>query len=424
MPSIARKNLLEDLPRFLVAQAGIMFAVSLVTIQTGIQAGFTRSTSQLIDNSKADIWVSSKNMVHLGLTVPMTYERIAEAQQVEGVEKAEGLSIRGAAWRNSQNHLTSVTLIGFDPEGQLFTPWNITQGRLSTLKIPYTVLADETSLDDLNVKRMGDIGVIGSLPAHIVGLTKGTKSLVLGNLLFASLESANTYESSRLTAKLPCDYVTENNVDCQLTDANFPPQPRALSANDPIALLTGQARPGEIIEPVSFVLVKAKPGVDIESLQHKLEETLPNAHAYTRAQMSQITQEYWAQRSGIGFVLGIGAVVGIVVGTVIVGQILYSSVSDHLKEFGTLKAMGASDRVIYSVIVEQALWMAVLGYFPGMALCWGVGSWTAATQGLLILITPGSAIAVFGITVAMCIASAVFAIQKVTRVDPAIVFKG
>jgi putative ABC transport system permease protein len=85
--------------------------------------------------------------------------------------------------------------------------------------------------------------------------------------------------------------------------------------------------------------------------------------------------------------------------------------------------MGASDWVIYSVIIEQALWMAVLGYLPGMALCLGVAAWTSATQAIMILITPGSAAAILGITVVMCISSAFFAIQKVTRVDPAMVFK-
>ena len=423
MPSLARKNLLEDIPRFLVAQAGIMFAVSLVTIQTGIQAGFTRSTSGLIDNSKADIWVSSRNMVHLGLTVPMSYDLVAAAQNVEGVEAAEGLMIRGAAWRNSQNQLSSVTLVGFEPDGQLFQPWNITQGTISTLKIPYTVMVDENSLSALHAKRRGDVGVVGSLPAHIVGITRGTKSLVLGDLMFASLETAYTYLNSPLNAKIPCD-LADQNVDCALTDGNFPPEPQALSSNDPFAILSGRVRPGQTIEPLSFILVKAKPGASIESLQQKLEEALPNTRAYTKAEMSKLTQDYWARRSGIGFVLGIGAVVGVVVGAVIVSQILYSSVSDRLKEYGTLKAMGSSDLVIYGVIVEQALWMAVLGYIPGMALCWGVATWTAATQGILILITPGSAIAVFAITVAMCVASAGFAIQKVTRVDPAIVFKG
>lgn len=171
-------------------------------------------------------------------------------------------------------------------------------------------------------------------------------------------------------------------------------------------------------------MIRAKPGQNIEQLKRKLEETLPDTRAYTREAMAEVTQSYWQERSGIGFVLGIGAVVGIVVGSVVVSQILYASVTDHIKEFGTLKAMGASDWFIYSVIIEQGLWMAIIGYIPGMAVCLGVAAWTATSQGIVILITPTSAAVVLGITALMCVCSAIFAIQKVTRVDPAIVFKG
>jgi putative ABC transport system permease protein len=94
-----------------------------------------------------------------------------------------------------------------------------------------------------------------------------------------------------------------------------------------------------------------------------------------------------------------------------------------MKEFGTLKAIGAADWLVYGVIIEQALWMAVLGYIPSMVLCYGVAAWTYTAHGILILITPVSAIAVFGLTVIMCVGSAIFAIQKVTRLDPATVFK-
>ncbi|MDP8963221.1 MAG: FtsX-like permease family protein, partial [Cyanobacteriota bacterium] len=212
------------------------------------------------------------------------------------------------------------------------------------------------------------------------------KSVVLGDLVFTSLENASTYSNP-------------------LADTTS--TPKALSAKD----------------PVTFVLVRAKQGENLPSLKKRLEAALPNTRAYTREEMSLQTQRYWQERSGIGFILGLGAVVGVIVGVVIVGQILYSSASDHIKEFGTLKAMGASDWIIYSVIVEQALWMALLGYIPGIALCLGVAAWTAATQSIVILITPASAATVLGLTVVMCVGSAIFAIQKVTRVDPAIVFK-
>jgi putative ABC transport system permease protein len=389
MASIARKNLIEDIPRFLVAQAGILFAVGLVTIQTGVQLGFAQSSSQLIEQSQADLWVASNNMEHLDLTLPLPYERVAEARSVEGVEQAEGVIIGGAVWHEEQaNKITGVTLVG-GTGGLLFAQDSLTQGSFNDLKQPKTFIVDETSLDDLNFQKVGEQATVNSAPAKLVGLTSGTQSIVFGNLMFTSLESANYYRSSRSNA---------------LSSISLS---RELTATD----------------PVSFVLIRAIGGGNLEALQQRLEAELQEVRAYTRAEMAQQTQAYWQKRSGIGYILGLGAVVGTIVGAVVVGQILYASVSDHIKEFGTLKAMGASDWYIYRVIMEQGLWMAILGYLPGMALCLGVAAWTSATQGILILITPASAIAVLGITVVMCLSSAIFAIQKVTRVDPAIVFK-
>lgn len=418
MVSLARKNLLEDLPRFLVAQAGIMFAVSLVTIQTGIFNGFTRSTTKLIDNSTADIWVASKSLVHLELTLPLPATNFIKAQKVPGVERAEALSVKGALWLHSNDEITLVRIIGFEPNGQLFTPQNLVQGGVSTLKTPYTVIVDATNLNSLHVQKVGDVAEFGSLPARIVGLTQGNRSIASNPFIFTSLENANAYSSSGQTSSVSCKLPTgATEFECVNTYATVNqnssgtqspvPPPKALSATDQI----------------TFILIRVQPGQDLKLLKQRLEAALPNTKAFTRKELAQKTETFWQERTGIGFVLGLGAIVGVIVGVIIVGQILYSSVTDHLREFGTLKAMGASDLVMYGVIVEQALWMAVLGYVPGMILCLGVGYWTFATQGILILITPVTAIAVFGITVSMCVGSAVFAIQKVTRVDPAIVFK-
>ncbi|MBW4624438.1 MAG: FtsX-like permease family protein [Brasilonema octagenarum HA4186-MV1] len=395
MASIARKNLLEDIPRFLVAQAGILFAVSLVTIQTGLQYGFARSSSQLIDQSRADIWVSSKNMQHLGLTLPIPYERVTKASKVKGVAKAEAVIIDGGLWHElATDKINSITLVGADPQGMLFDRSNIVEGRFNDLKQSFRFMIDKTNLNSIDLKRLGEVGEINNIPAKLVGFTQGTQSIVFGTLMFTSLETANTYRNygTQTTA-------SPNNVGS--------------SAKKPVSK-----------DQISFVLVKAKRGQSIAKLKRDLEQALPDTRAYTRQEMSKITQDFWQVRSGIGFILGLGAVVGVVVGAVVVSQILYASVTDHIKEFGTLKAMGASDWFIYNVIIEQAIWMAILGYLPGIALCVGVAAWTSTTQGIVILITPVSALVVFGITVLMCVGSAVFAIQKVTRVDPAIVFKG
>ncbi|HEY9702927.1 MAG TPA: FtsX-like permease family protein, partial [Allocoleopsis sp.] len=278
-------------------------------------------------------------------------------------------------------------------------------GQLKDLKKPYTVFVDENNLSELNIKKVKDQGILGILPAEVVGFTKGTNSLIFGGLIFTSLDNANAYSNSPLSPQIPC-HLAAFRSPCKEIDEDTPKLKKIGN-----------------VDYVTFILIKAKQGEDLTLLKQRLEQKLTGIRAYSKEEMAKLTQNYWTERSGIGFVLGIGAVVGIVVGIVIVGQILYSSVSDHIKEFGTLKAMGASDWVIYGIIIEQSLWMAVLGYLPGIALCYGVAKWTAATQAITILITPYSAVIVFGVTVIMCVSSAIFAIQKVTKLDPAIVFK-
>ncbi|GAB1541845.1 hypothetical protein NUACC21_45180 [Scytonema sp. NUACC21] len=411
MVSIARKNLLEDIPRFLVAQAGIMFAVSLVTIQTGIFNGFTRSSVKLITNSTADIWVASDSMVHLDLTLPLPLAHVSLAQEVPGVERAEALIATGGVWRHPIGKIAPVRIIGFDPQGKLFIPDNIVEGNLSALKAPYTVIVDTISADSLNVRRLGDKAEVNSLPVQLVGFTQGNRSVASNPYMFTSLENANAYLSSGKTSTVSCQLQSgSKDIKCTTTyveaDRNSTPAPRPLAS----------------LDPITYILIRAQPGQDLQVLKQRLNSVLPNTRAYTRGEMIRRTQTYWQQRTGIGFLLGLGASVGIIVGAIVVGQILYSSVSDHIKEFGTLKAMGASDWVIYGVIFEQAVWMAVLGYVPGTVLCVGVAAWTLASQGILILITPRTAVAVFGITILMCTGAAIFAIQKVTRVDPATIF--
>jgi putative ABC transport system permease protein len=410
MASIARKNLFEDIPRFVVAQAGIMFAVSLVTIQIGILDGFSRSTTRLIEQSDADLWVVSKEMLHLEVTLPLPLEYVLKARDVAGVERTEAVISRGAVWLDSTGQIVPLRVWGFNPSGRLFARSALSQDALNALKQPYTFITDKSNLSALNLKQVGDAGKIVPLPAKLVGQSTDTQSMSSSTALFMSLENANAYTTTGTS--INCTY-NDGDVACLNTLASGlmakkpPPQPRKLNLADQI----------------THVLIQAKPNQDLQALKRRLQSALPDTRVYTKAELSAITRDYWRKRTGVGFILGLGATVGVVVGMVVVSQILYSSVADHIKEFGTLKAMGASDWVIYRVITEQALWMAILGYVPSMVLCLALGSWTVAAKGIVILITPGMAIAVLGMTIVMCIGSAMFAIQKVTHVDPAIVFK-
>ncbi|MEM1256708.1 MAG: FtsX-like permease family protein [Cyanobacteria bacterium P01_H01_bin.21] len=412
MVSLARKNLLKDLPRFLVAQAGIMFAVSLVTIQTGILKGFTRSTTLLIDSSDADIWVASENIVNFELTEPFPYVQVRRAQDIEGVARAEALTIGSGRWY-SDGKLTTLRVFGFDPNGELFRPGQVSNMAIQALNAPYAALIDRTNMRSFRIDGVGDTARIRQLPVMVVGFTRDTQSLVSSKFVFTSLVNANAYISSGFSAGLTCQ-LGEGDITCVNAFERDP---------DTAAADVAEPEPLNADAPVTYILVKAAPGENLQILKQRIESSLSGTKAFTKNELIDTTQAYWQNRTGIGFILGLGAIVGVMVGMVVVAQILYTSVSENLREFGTLKAMGASDWDIYSVILEQSLWMAILGYVPGLLLCWGVGTWTAATQGIVVLITPLSAVGVFGITVVMCVGSAVFAIQKVTRVDPGIVFK-
>jgi putative ABC transport system permease protein len=246
----------------------------------------------------------------------------------------------------------------------------------------------------------------------VVGFSQGVQSITSSPYLFTSIENAKAFSTGGLSASLNCSL---QNGDFRCTNV----YQKSPEANPESA----KPSPLSATDPISYILVRAKPGEDLQGLKQRIEKALPGTHAYTQAEIASRTRSFWVQRTGVGFILGLGAAVGAIVGTVIVGQILYSSVSDHLKEFATLKAMGVSDKVVYGIIIRQALWMGILGYLPSLALCLGLGAWTFQTQGIMILITPLTAAGVLALTMLMCVGSAIFAIQKVTRVDPAIVFK-
>lgn len=415
MASIARKNLLEDIPRFLVAQAGIMFAVSLVTIQTGILNGFLRSTTLLIDSSKADIWLASEKLVNFELTEPLFYGQLDTVREVEGVQKVEFLIRGGGIWNPPEGEISPLTIVGFNPDGELFKPGKIIKGNWQDLKKPYTIVADKSRLSSLGIKQIGETGKVGERPANLVGVAEDTQSIISSTFLFTSLETANAYINANIISTVECRAISAGNLRCTkvIEKKDRTKEPEKVEDPQPLA----------VADPITHFLIKAKPGEDLQVLKQRLIEAVPGTVAHTAAEMRLKQRNYWQNRTSLGVVLGIGAIVGIVVGVVVVAQILYSSVSDHIKEFGTLKAMGASDKELYGTIVEQALWMAILGYIPGMLVCWGLSVWVASATGIVILITPVSAIGVLGITVVMCVGSAFFAIQKVTKIDPAIVFK-
>jgi putative ABC transport system permease protein len=143
----------------------------------------------------------------------------------------------------------------------------------------------------------------------------------------------------------------------------------------------------------------------------------------TSGRFSAMTRFYWMFTTGAGVAVLLAALLGLVVGVVVVAQTIYATTMDHIREYGTLKAMGATNGYLYRVIMQQAVISAVAGYSLAMFVSWFVvrGS---EKGGAAILLPLPVAVGMLGLTIVMCTGAALVSINKVTRLDPAMVFKG
>lgn len=439
MVPLGRKTLFKDKARFLVAQAGVAFAVGLIAIETGIYLGFIQSTVLPITESTADIWVSARGMPYFELTLPLRYDTLAKARTVTGVKRAEALLLKTSAWRGAAHHLEYIRVIGFDPHGQLWAPGPLTADLRDRLLAPDSAIVDDSKTGNLNIEGVGGTGKIGDHDVHIIGLTHGTQPVVSATLIDASMRNAKAFSSMTRTPGVA------TSTDVNAAEAELDPDElaRYLGAADiarylgqegivPTPAPTPKPAPQQQQDPstldpgddISYILVQAQPGQDLNALKGRLTSELRGTAAYTRKEMADRTSSYWVKRTNIGFILGLIAIVGLIVGVTVAGQILYTSVVEHITEYGTLRAIGAPDSLFYAVVAEQALIMACLGFIPGIIISAIVAHWAFVTRGVIILITPGSAALTLVIIAAMCVASGIFAVQRALRVDPAMVFRG
>jgi putative ABC transport system permease protein len=170
------------------------------------------------------------------------------------------------------------------------------------------------------------------------------------------------------------------------------------------------------------MLVRTSPGADPAAIASRIEASVSSIDVNTTAGFSWKTRRYWLFTTGAGIALLVAAVLGVIVGTVIVGQTIYATTVDHIRDFGVLKAIGASDSWVYRVIVEQAIVSAALGYVLGIAASFGILR-LSRTAGAMILAPWELITSMFFLAVAMCVTASLISIHKVTRLDPAVVFR-
>jgi len=371
---IALRNLLHDRIRLAVTLTGVVFAVVLIAVQGGLFVGFTTATSCVIENTEADVWVASRGVRNFDVTHPLRERKYHQVLSVPGVARAEKFIVQFANWKKPEGGMESVEVVGFDLQSGLGKPWAMAQGSIAALAVRDTVIIDELYLQKLGITGIGESAEISERRARVVGLTRGIRSFTTSPYVFTSFQNALNF--------------THLKPD-QLT----------------------------------YVLILAKPGVDPKELRAAIAAQVSDVDVFTREEFAQKTQWYWMFTTGAGMALVIAAGLGLVVGGVVVAQTLYATTMDHLPEFGTLRAMGAKNGYLYKIIMAQAVAAAVVGYVPGIALSHLLVH-LAEAGGASILLTWKMSVGLFFLTVVMCVAAAFVSINRVTRIDPAMVFKG
>ena len=169
----------------------------------------------------------------------------------------------------------------------------------------------------------------------------------------------------------------------------------------------------DILADVDVGLLKVRPGVSVTDALDELRVVLPDdIRVQTRQQFIDQELSFWQHSTPIGFIFGLGTVMGFVVGVVICYQILYSDVDDHMPEFATLKAIGYYNRYFVSLVLQESLWLSAFGFLPGVlvtAILYGTLSWLT---GLLLDLTAARVVGVLVLTVAMCIVSGCLALRR------------
>jgi putative ABC transport system permease protein len=372
---VALRILLYDKTRSLLTLAGVIFAVSLIFAQVGIYQGLMQTSSVIIDHTPGDIWITSKNSKNFDFSQAIPEYLHYQALSTEGVEWAEKLIIAWGIIKQKEGGTEQVEIIGFNPDTGIGGPWRMSAGEPSDVKNGNYMIVDSSAKSRLGEIHVGDYRDIFSRRLQVVGISEGVKSFTTAPIIFTSYQQSQE--------------------------------------------LAGFVGPTNTV----FIIVKVADGYKISQVIKNLQSSLPRVDVYSKADFSRKTRLYWTIETGVGFSFMMTIVISFLVGILIVGQTIYNSTMEHIKEFGTLKALGASNREIYGIIVAQALMTALLGYLLSLILTLvSVPMYNAL--GTVMVVNAGTNLLVLVLALIMCLSSVTLSMRRIKRIDPAILFRG
>lgn len=378
---LAWLQLVREKARLAIALAGIAFAVILMMMQLGFQDALFESSVVLHRRFKTDIVLINPQSTALIAMRSFARSRLYQAQGVPGVESVVPVYLDFGFWKNPETRETrQIMVLAFDPDQSILDMPQV-EAQQNKTKVPDMVLFDDAS--------RAEFGPIAAqfLEDKRVETEVSSRKVRVGGLF-----------------TLGASFAADGNIIT--SDLNF-------------LRIFDQRSPGL----VDIGLIRIQPQADLEAVIQRLRATLPDdIVVLSKEGFAEFEQDYWRSSTAIGFIFTLGTLMGFIVGIVIVYQILYTDVSDHLPEYATLKAMGYRSSFLFSVVMQEALILSVLGYLPGFGLSWLLYGLTRSATALPLTMVTSRALIVFTLTLVMCVLSGAIAMRKVQAADPADIF--
>ncbi|ALF51722.1 ABC transporter [Nostoc piscinale CENA21] len=378
---LAWLQMTRDKTRLAVALAGIAFADILMFTQLGFRDALYYSNVQLHSSLNGDIVLINRQSNAILSMKSFSQRRLYKALDLPAVQSVHPIYLDYTAWKNPVTGRSRTLLVfGINPEVNLFNLPGVPEN-LDKLKLPDVVLFDRSSRQEY-----GPIASDFDQGKTVTAELRRRKIKVVG--LFT----------------LGTSFGADGNLIT--SDVNF--------------LRIFNTRQQGLID---IGVIKVKPGADVQAVAKDLRQYLPqDVNVLTKEDFIEFERHYWASSTAIGFIFSLGTIMGFIVGTVIVYQILYTEVSDHLSEYATLKAIGYTQKYLLIVILQEALLLACLGYMPG--LFFTILMYQKAKEATLlpIFMTFDRAVSVLILTMIMCFISGAIAVRKLRSADPADIF--
>jgi putative ABC transport system permease protein len=367
--------------RLAVALAGIAFAGILMFMQLGFRDGLFDASVTVHKLFDADlVLISPRTMSSIGMA-SFPRRRLVQVMADPAVRGITPVNWNLLLWRNPQTRSTrSILVLGFEPSDPLFTDPSI------AVKAKGLSQKGRVLFDQLSRPEFGPI-------ASWFNQGKVVETEVAGKRVRVA--------------------------DLVSLGASFGADGNMLTSRETFLKLMPSTPPGSI----ELGLIRLAPGSDLQAASSRLKALLPDdVKILTKQGFEEFEKNYWRSSTAIGFIFTLGSAMGFVVGCVIVYQILYSDVSDHLPEYATLMAMGYRLAGLLGVVAREALILAALGYLPAYISAQLLYGLVRSGTNLPVAMDPQRALLVFSLILVMCLGSAAVAMRRLGDADPAEIF--